>query len=176
MVRGLITNLRHHALSIVFLFFALPAQAQILSGIMNVQKASGGGGVTWTLIQSPHNLDCDVPTAVTSACSLTATTTAGDALIACSVIYANGVSAPTSASMSGDGTWTQAPSTYSGTVVGAYIYGDCYYRLSATGGSGETFTYTWNTPTNPNDSYIDLVVIEVRRSTGTATYDTRRTA
>ena len=162
---------------ILWLLFALPCAAQYTIPQHTGAIAASGGGITWSVIQNPSNLLCSVAASSTAACSLTATITAGDALIACSVIYTPTTSAPTASSMSGDGSWTHAPSAY-GEVIYSLVYAaeDCYYLPSATGGTSETFTFTWTTPSPSGTSYPELALIEVKRSTGTASYDTSNNA
>lgn len=117
-----------------------------------------GGAVTWTLVQNLNNFTC-----TTASCSKTGvTTTAGDLLVLCSAISAT---SPSYSSASGDGTWTH-PTGVAG-VQGTYAT-DCVYRLSATGGTGLTINFTW---TGSSVVGNDIEFYEVRRSTGTATYD-----
>ncbi len=144
-------------------------------------RASSGGGVTWTLIQHPHNFTCST----TGACSVTLTqnTVAGDAIIMASAAYINTTGAnPLSGSLafssaSGDSTWTHCPSgvaaSYYNNVSGSYYENavDCATIASATGGaSTASFTWSWPTGTSPI-YYVDVEFVEIRRSTGTPSVD-----
>jgi hypothetical protein len=142
-----------------FLLLALPAHAPNAQMLVASTWAQGTtGAVTWTLIQHLSNFTCS-----TDSCSKTGvTTTAGDLLVLCSAIEAT---SPSFSSASGDGTWTH-PAGVAG--VQGIIATDCVYRLSATGGTGLTINFTW-TGSSPIGS--DIEFYEVRRSTGTATYD-----
>ena len=137
------------------------AQAQsILVGILGANS-----GATWQLIQHLNNFTC-----TTYACSITGVTTvANDLLIITSGIVTS-TAAPTFGSVSGDGAWTHNASCNDGRLSTNYYYVDCAYRLAATGGAGQTFTYTW-TANGGTAITQDIELYVVRRSTGTATFD-----
>jgi len=155
------------------LLFASPSSSQHVSPMHNKGAA---GGVTWTVIQHPHNFTCSFSASGTHACTVTNTqnTTAGNLLILHSSSYNNN-GAPVFVSASGDGSWTHCPSAaasenYSSTN---FLVADCAYILSATGGAA-TVTFNWSTSLGAGN--IDVELIEVHRSTGAATYDTDGTA
>jgi hypothetical protein len=133
------------------------------------------GGVTWTVVQHPNNFTCTPTGSGNKSCSVTSSATAaGNLLILLSSAFGtNGK--PTFVSASGDGTWTHCPAAnaflnYTSTD---WLVTDCAYILSATGGA-TTETFTWNYPSGAGD--IDVELLEVYRSTGTATFDANATA
>jgi hypothetical protein len=127
---------------------------------------SSAAGVTWTLIQHLNNLAGSGGTITITG----VTTTAGDALVLASSGYKSttGQGTYSSSSVSGDVTPTHCPSSYSYVTWTSALYSDCSFILSATGGTGVTVSFTWNNTSNN----LDLEFYEVRRSTGTAIYDT----
>jgi hypothetical protein len=127
----------------------------------------GGGGppsVTWTLVQHPSNVTCSG-----TDCTITGLTiTAGDLLIAAGTYFANG--GAVFSSVTGGGVWTHCPASaalinYTGID---FVSSDCAYILSAGGGAGITVDWAWSTGV----PFSALEFYEVKRSTGTATYDT----
>jgi hypothetical protein len=133
------------------------------------------GGVTWTVVQHPNNFTCAPTGSGNKSCSVTSSATAaGNLLILLSSAWGtNGK--PTFVSASGDGTWTHFSAAnafinYTGTT---WVVTDGAYILSATGGA-TTETFTWNYPGGTTDG-IDVELIEVQRSTGTATFDAQAT-
>jgi hypothetical protein len=128
-------------------------------------------GVTWTLIQHLKTVNCGNSNATCSISGVT--TTAGDLLI---LVGTNDDSAQhiVFSSASGDSTWTHCPASgasenYSGSN---WLASDCAYILSAAGGTGLTISWTWNLAAVAHA----VELYEVRRSTGTATYDTGNVA
>jgi hypothetical protein len=131
--------------------------------------ASGGGGVTWSLIQHPHNF-----TGGASAVSVTTSAVgSGNLLIVLWAAFSTGTSVSGNAVSATGETFTECPTHWfqAYNYTGAnYESTDCFYVLSATGGeTSVTFTPTWIGASSQSQ---DVEVIEYKRSTGTATYDT----
>jgi hypothetical protein len=140
------------------------------------------GGVTWTVVQHPHNFTCSAATSGNLGCTVTASaTTAGHLLILVSSAFEGQTgtnhTAPTFVSASGDSTWTHCASSYAHVeyTINAFENADCAYILSATGGA-TSFTFTWSFPTSTDSAAVDVELLEVARSSGTAAFDTGNTA
>jgi hypothetical protein len=139
----------------------------------------GGGasaGVSWSVIQSPHNFTCTASIGVTTiTCTVTVTSTvAGDGLILGSAIFgAAGLISSTSAS--GDSAWTHCPNALAINAGGSGSATDCWYIASATG-SATSLTFTWNFSSGVTNTLgVDVKATEVRRSTGSPTIDSAGT-
>ncbi len=135
-------------------------------------------GITWTLIQHPHNFTCSVTATgstqiTTCTVTLSSNTVAGNGLILLSSFGNDAIPvvAPTFSSASGDSTWTHCPAQYK---FISNIYGvatDCAYILSAAGGAS-TVTFSWTgTYGAMSDVVADAELLEIHRSTGSATFD-----
>lgn len=122
---------------------------------------------TWVVVQHPNDADA----CTTQTCTIPGgiTTTAGDLLIMTGAQIA--ITAATISTETGDGTWTHCPSSYAAVDGGGFFLAiDCLYRLAATGVTAATFSITWTGGGTYFGGGISL--IEVRRSTGTAAFDT----
>jgi hypothetical protein len=140
---------------------------------------SGGGGITWTLVQHPSNYTCAGTSGVCTLSGATGqvATTAGDLLVVLSSLYSP-LGGPTISgnTLTDSGGTADSFTHFAGTVTGDFNYNttnwyatDGFYVLSAHGGA-TSFTFTWsNGGSNVN---FDIELLEFRRSTGTATYDT----
>lgn len=149
--------------------------------LLGVGPAISPTGAAWTLIQHPHNYTCSYSSAAptTLHCAVTATaTTAGNLLIFLSSVFQNGtgISALLTSSASGDSTWTHCsvcyfPEQYE---TKEWEIVDAWYILSATGGA-TSFTFSWNILLDECNGaggcFVDAELLEVHRSTGTATFD-----
>ena len=150
---------------------------QLLSTGAGPKPSAGGGGVTWTLVQHPSNFTCSASNGSTTiACTVTASaTTAGNALLLLGGLYFEnaGATAPSFNAASGDSTWTHCPASLKTDQYASPSWEntDCAYILSAAGGA-TSFTFTWNVPSTSTGIYADAELLEVHRSTGTASYDT----
>lgn len=139
---------------------ACPATGTLYTGAISISvtttlKAIGCNGVTgggvltsvytitaggsWGAVTKTVSAAC---TPNIASCSLTATTTAGDTLIMCAVAYRTGTPAQTLSSATGD-TFTHPTGVYNTVNASDPQYFDCVYRLSATGVTSGTFTWTW---------------------------------
>lgn len=159
-----------------FLFLSSLAWGQLsLLGVGGPQAAAGGA-ITWTLIQHKENFACTGTNGSPAdiSCAVTVTSTgAGHLLLAMSSMFVTQALAPTFTSVTGDGTWTHCPSQMANLNYSANNWenADCAYILSSTGGA-TTITYTWHIGGAIPAWFIDVEVLEVSRSTGTATYET----
>ena len=141
--------------------------------------AASGGGVTWTLVQHPHNWTCTSTASGNLACTVTATaTTAGDGLLLALSYYAAVTTAgvPTYVSASGDSTWTHnagcAASGFNTASGDVYSGTDCAYIANATGGATSlVMTYNFTNVKTVDGVFMDLELYEVKRSTGTPSID-----
>jgi hypothetical protein len=131
----------------------------------------------FSLIQSPSNLTCTGTgngTSQTFPCSVTVTaTTAGNSLLLLTSFSTNNQTVQaTYSSASGDSTWTHCPAQFSNFVAPPLQYAnDCAYILSATGGA-TTITANWvGTVANGISWSIDVQVVELHLSTGSAAFD-----
>ena len=144
--------------------------------------ASSAGGVTWTLVQHPHNWTCTSTSSGNLACTVTVSaTTAGDGLLLALSYYVGVTSvatAPAFVSASGDSTWTHNSSCTSETPNGSNFEGtDCVYISSATGGATSlSMTYGFSNVLSTDGAYMDLELYEVRRSTGSSSLDALNTS
>ena len=169
---------RRLLLAALVLLCARPAfgQGASMAVVVNSSKPVSAGA-TWTVVQHPNNVTCSFSGSGAHTCAVTSSaTTAGNLLILLSSAFNNN-GEPTFSSASGDGTWTHCPGAAAGnnTVSTSWLVTDCAYRLSATGGAtSESFTWTISLGTTELD--VDVELIEVHRSTGTATYDSDNTA
>jgi hypothetical protein len=142
------------------------------------------GTVTWTLVQHPNNFTCNASgTTVSSAsCTLSGITApaAGHAFIVAVTSFDDNISiAPSLSSVVGnngsDTTLTHCPSTAATLqyIASNWVLVDCYYVAVAAGGT-TSFTATVNfgsALTTPGQWQIDVELVEVSRSIGTATID-----
>lgn len=136
------------------------------------------GGVTWTLIQHPHNFTCSTTatgsTQITSCTvTLTSNTVTGNTLLLLSAFGNDAIPsvAPTFSSASGDSAWTHCPAQYKFTSDVFGVATDCAYILSAAGGAS-TITFSWTgTYGATSDVVADAELLEIHRSTGTGTFD-----
>lgn len=130
---------------------------------------SGGGGATWTLVQSAHTFTTNVESVTVT----TSPTTAGNLLIALnSYSTTDGSAPPTLTSMTGDSAWTRCPEGYAQNQFEAtdYVATDCMYILNAAGGT-TSFSNLWvNNASGGVEN--DLVILEYNISSGNAYYDT----
>lgn len=156
---------------------SMPAQSNgIIGGGVIRGTASGGGGITWILVQHPNNIACTSSGPATATCTVTtSSTTVGDLLVLVSSIWVNYgtsmVSGPAISGISGDGTWTHCPSQFSQVnyAFNDWDTADCEYILSATGGA-TSIAVTWSNLSGSNND-TDVELLEFKRSTGTATYE-----
>ena len=152
----------------------LAAQTTILPKTTVLPKTTaiaGGGAVTWTLAQHKENFTCS-GTGPTAACAATVTALgAGHAAIVLSTLFAQGTT-PTFGSVAGDAGLTHCPAQLAANQYSAGIWeaSDCAYATSLTG-SGTTVTFTWAVQSG-NSWNADIEVLELVRSTGTATLET----
>lgn len=150
---------------IILAFLLLIDLAFAQRSVFISQNATTASAVSWTLTQHPSKLNCS-----TAACSVTVTaTTAGNLLLLLGAHFQNNGTAAVFSSASGDGTWTHCPSQAGTSTSGQSQQVDCAYILSATGGA-TTLTFTWGAGGATISS--DVVLLELHRSTGTATYET----
>lgn len=144
---------------------------QAVANVAASGSSAAQPAATWTIIQHPGNYTCTGTNTTTVNCTVkTAATTAGNLLILMSSIYSKGSSGPVVSSASGGGTWTHCPN---GAASVSYSSGswnavDCGYILSASGGA-TSVTLSWTGSFTAAN--VDLELVEVHRSTGTATYD-----
>ena len=141
--------------------------------------ASSGGSVTWTLIQHKNNFTCSGSTSGNQTCTISSltSTVAHDGLILASAIYYNSQNASLAySSASGDSTWTHCPSCFTRNTATAGNEEACdgAYIANATGGA-TSVSFVWSVPTT-NSTDTDVEFYEVRRSTGTPSYDTSNNA
>lgn len=129
----------------------------------------GGGtsaaGVTWTLSHHTTNFACTTPPCVTTIPQIAA----GHAvLILSSVFYGNGSVTLNTPTLSGE-TFTHCPSQYADQNYSGlnHSIADCYYLLSAAGGGGTSLSVPWSNADN-----VDVDVLDIVRSTGSATLET----
>lgn len=163
--------------------------ALILSPLPQVRIPGPGGagaaaGVTWTLIQHPSNFTCNPGGAGSSGtCTLSGFTATGanHLLILVSSAYDAPI-AGSGASFSVVGNNGSDTALTHCAAAGAtfqyisqnWVSSDCSYILNSAGGT-TSFTATWNWGGSLGGSpswFIDLELIEVARSTGSATFDT----
>lgn len=156
--------------------FAAPVP-QIMQKAIVFLPVPAVGGVTWTLIQHPHNWTCTSTASGNLTCTVTATATvAGDALLL-ALSYYDAITvdvAPTYVSAAGDSTWTHNAgcADYGLAVAGVYVGVDCAYILSATGGATSlSMTYDFFDVNATDGAFMDLELYEMRRSTGTPSLD-----
>lgn len=132
-------------------------------------------GVTWTMAQVPRsNLACTAATVTTSTCTISGitATTAGNTLLLMSALNMTASGPGTFSAASGDSAWTHCPSQANHQADGGgQAQVDCAYILSATGGA-TSVSFTWGTLTGAGNVFIDVVLYEIHRSTGTATLET----
>lgn len=151
----------------------------IQAGIL--QLNTGNPAVRWTVIQHTLALNCAPVTEENlNYCTVTTTpVTAGNAVIISEALLGiNPVVSPTFNYVSGDN-FTHCPGTQTAVQFGGDGSGntgywettDCAYILSATGG-GSSFTFSVNFWGNGPTYTMDVHVVEVHRSTGTAVFDT----
>ena len=139
----------------------------------NAARIPGIGGesnsVTWSFIQSnPGNCANPSYAPTTYSCQFNLTTVPGDLLIMDSVSGVSAAATTTAYTLTtGDSTWTPCPA--SGAVL-LDVTSQCAYILSAAGGAS-TFTVTYTAVTSGTYAWVLIIdLIEVRRSSGTATY------
>jgi hypothetical protein len=145
-------------------------------------SCTGGAIPTMSLVQSPYNIGCSITTtATTQICSTSAANVAtGDGLLVMTTIFVAAPSGntPSIASITGDTNLTHCPSALQTLFISATNNNaatDCYYAAPAAGGTAPTFKVTWNTPGIAGSSpygYMDIVVFEVHKSSGTIALDT----
>lgn len=129
---------------------------------------------TWTIVQVASKLTCTAASVTTSTCTISpiTATTAGNTLLLMSALNMSASGPGTFSAASGDGTWTHCPSQANHEADGAgQSQTDCAYILSATGGA-TSVSFTWGTLTGAGNVFIDAVLYEIHRSTGTATLET----
>lgn len=166
----------------IWQFLAL-LQALILVGAQTIPIGprgpfgGGGGGVTWTLVQKKINSTCTVTGTgssqnMTCTANLNSATTAGNLLIALSSIFGGLTAGPTLTAMTCDSTWTHFPAQYESTNnTNGRETVDGYYILSATGGATNCTIQWTGTAGSGSHFFYDLDVLEIHRSTGSATFD-----
>lgn len=132
----------------------------------------GSGAVTWTLIQHPNTSVVWSSGTTLAATTTSSATTTGNLLINLWTVNQSGNAiGPTLSSVSGDGSWTHCTACYGyAGISGGLTTVDGSYILSATGGATSIVT-TVNTPMGTATAQLQPELIEVHRSTGTATFD-----
>jgi hypothetical protein len=143
------------------------------------RKIFPAASVTWNLIQNSTDIVGAPGTGASQNVAMSGTQTsiaAGDTVIILSTIAATAIAttpATYSSSTEGTDTLVHCPAQYANlnSITGDSQQTDCVYVLSSTGaGTNWSFTWTLNA-LSTSTVYADAILIDIKRSTGTATFD-----